>query len=33
VEELLDEKTKNWAKSNLKKDTLFLLKLLLESQK
>jgi predicted nucleotidyltransferase component of viral defense system len=33
VGELLDEKTKNWAKSNLKKDTLFLLKLLLESQK
>ena len=32
VGELLDEKTKNWAKSNLKKDTLFLLKLLLESQ-
>jgi hypothetical protein len=33
VGELLDEKTKNWAKSNLKKDTLFLLKLLLENQK
>jgi predicted nucleotidyltransferase component of viral defense system len=33
VGELLDEKTKNWDKSNLKKDTLFLLKLLLENQK
>jgi len=31
--ELLDEKTKNWVRKNLKKDTLFLLKLKLESEK
>jgi len=31
--ELLDEKTKIWAKKNLKNDTLFLLKLKLESEK
>lgn len=31
--ELLDEKTKTWAKKNLKKDLLFLLKLKLESEK
>jgi len=31
--ELLDEKTKIWAKENLKKDTLFLLKLKLENEK
>jgi predicted nucleotidyltransferase component of viral defense system len=31
--ELLDEKTKNWAKKNLKSDLLFLLKLKLESEK
>ena len=31
--ELLDEKTKIWAKKNLKKDLLFLLKLKLESEK
>jgi predicted nucleotidyltransferase component of viral defense system len=31
--ELLDEKTKKWVKTNLKKDTIFLLKLMLESVK
>ena len=31
--ELLDEKTKNWAKENLKKDVLFLLKIKLENAK
>lgn len=31
--ELLDEKQKTWAKANLKKDVLFLLKLKLESEK
>lgn len=31
--ELLDEKQKNWAKTNLKKDTLFLLKLKLENER
>lgn len=31
--ELLDEKTKTWARENLKKDTLFLLKLKLENEK
>ena len=29
--ELLDDKTKNWAKKNLKKDLLFLLKLKIKS--
>lgn len=32
IGELLDEKTKNWARKNLKKDTLFLLKLKLEEK-
>jgi hypothetical protein len=31
--ELLDEKTKLWAKKNLKSDLLFLLKLKLENEK
>lgn len=31
--ELLDEKQKIWAKANLKKDTIFLFKLLLENEK
>jgi len=31
--ELLDEKQKAWAKENLKKDTIFLLKLMLDSEK
>jgi len=30
-EKVLDEKTKSWAKKNLKKDLLFLLKLQLEN--
>jgi len=33
IGELLDEKQKNWAKSNLKKDLLFLLKMRLENKK
>ena len=33
VGELLDEKQKVWAKINLKKDTIFLLKLMLDSEK
>lgn len=33
IGELLDEKQKAWAKNNLKQDTLFLLKLMLENEK
>ncbi|MBU4481739.1 nucleotidyl transferase AbiEii/AbiGii toxin family protein, partial [Patescibacteria group bacterium] len=33
IGELLDEKQKTWAKANLKKDTIFLLKLMLDNEK
>jgi hypothetical protein len=31
--ELLDEKQRNWARANLKKDTIFLVKIRLEQER